>query len=637
LSDGTATQETLEAAVAHHRAGRLAEAEKLYREVLARDPHQLRATHNLGAVRLAQRDFANAEAIFARVLALDPAHVQAWGARINALIGANRFEDAEAMVEAGRGRGAEAVAAEVRLRQHWANALLARREPTRAQGQLQRICALTPEDPEAHNDLGRLLVTIGQAEASLDAFQRALDIDPDHAPTLINKGAAYASLRRESEAESCYRQALAIAPTAASAIRNLATLLRAQGRAEEAQTIEASGLAPADLAKAHFARGEALHAADRYEAAIGAFELALRHGADRAVTLAHIGVAQAGLGRYAAALANLDEAVALAPENTSLVYDRALVRLLSGDFAGGWPGYEMRWRNEPFLRGSTNATLSLRDRLVTSPSVEQLAGRRVLAIKEQGVGDQIMFASVLPDLARVAAQTECMCDDRLLGLFANSFGDVTFRPAGPVDAFDAVVPLGSLPYIWRRRVEDFPGEPYLRPGEVAMRRWADRLGPRQTRLRVGLSWRGGVSATRDRQRSMPLQRLVPLLDLADCEFVSLQYGDVEAEVAATNAGRARPVRLFPRAEIDDFEDLAALVMNLDVVVTVQNTLAHLTGAVGAPGLVMIPRVPEWRYGASGETMPWYRALRLFRQGAAGGWDPVIERVVATVRDLSPRT
>jgi len=636
MGDSTDPHEALDAAVAHHRAGRLAEAEQLYREVLTRDPGQLRAAYNLGVLRLAQRDFAGAEATFARVLSLDPGHPHAWASRVNALIGARRFPEAERVVEAGRPRGEEAVAAEVRLRQHWAEALMSRRDAVQAEAQLRRVCELAPQDPDAHNDLGRMFISTGRPEAALSAFQRALDIDPGHIASLVNQGGAYVSAQRQAEAEASYRLVLAIDPTHATAIRNLAVLLRGQGRADEAEDTEAAGRATgASLAAAHLARGRALHAVGRYEGAIAAFELAARHGADRAIAAEGIGTAQAGLGRYDAALASLDEAVALEPDAHWPRYSRAFVRLKVGDFAGGWSDYEARWQNPVFFQQSTKASLSLRERLATSPSEELLAGRRVLLIAEQGVGDQIMFASVLPDVARVAARAECMCEDRLVRLFANSFPDVAVRGAGVVGATDVVTPLGSLPYIWRRKVDEFPGAPYLRPSETALRRWADRLGPRQARLRVGLSWRGGVAATRDQQRSMPLARLAPLLDQSDCEFVSLQYGDVEAEVAAVNDGRTRPVRLFPPSEIDDFEDLAALVLSLDIVVTVQTALAHLTGAVGAPGLVMIPRVAEWRYGAFGETMPWYRSLRLIRQDSAEDWDPVIARVVEAVRNQPP--
>jgi hypothetical protein len=162
-------------------------------------------------------------------------------------------------------------------------------------------------------------------------------------------------------------------------------------------------------------------------------------------------------------------------------------------------------------------------------------------------------------------------------------------------------------------------------------RWAERLGPADGRRRVGVSWRGGIDRTGRGARSMDLAQLRPLFDLPGCEFVSLQYGDVAGEVAAANAGLVSPIRVFPAADIDDFDDLAGLVRNLDLVVSVQTALVHLTGALGAPGLVMVPAMAEWRYGAHGATMPWYGSLRLFRQGEDADWAPVVEAVVREAR------
>jgi ADP-heptose:LPS heptosyltransferase len=202
------------------------------------------------------------------------------------------------------------------------------------------------------------------------------------------------------------------------------------------------------------------------------------------------------------------------------------------------------------------------------------------------------------------------------------------------DVIEALLAMGSLGSAFRRDVGAFPGAPYLRPGAEVRQRWAERLGPKTRRLRIGISWRGGVAATRTHARSLSLQQLAPVLDLADCEFVNLQYGEVADEVAAFNAGRQNPIRVFPRAEIDDFEELAGLVANLDLVVSVQTTLVHLCGAIGQTCLTLVPHTPEWRYGAQGSTMPWYRSVRLFRQPQHGAWGPAIAEAAAALKAAS---
>jgi ADP-heptose:LPS heptosyltransferase len=149
-------------------------------------------------------------------------------------------------------------------------------------------------------------------------------------------------------------------------------------------------------------------------------------------------------------------------------------------------------------------------------------------------------------------------------------------------------------------------------------------------LRIGVSWRGGTPSTERATRSLALTDFAPLLDLPGCEVVSLQYGDAADEVAAVNGGLKAPVRIFPVAEIDDFEELSGLISNLDMVVSVQTSVVHLTGALGKEALVMVPYNPIWRYGATGPSMPWYGSVRLFRQPRPQAWEPVIAEVVETV-------
>ncbi len=618
----------MEAAVAAHRDGRLVEAEAIYRRVLAEPKPPPRAALNLGAILLGRRAWAEAESCFAAVLRIQPDHPQAWDLWINALIGAGRFEDAERAVS-GRGDGT-GVAAEARLRRHWAAALGEQRLFEAAEAQLRRVCDLAG-DADSHNDLGRLLLSARRPGEALLAFQAGLDIEPEHLPTLINQGSAYRLQGRHADAEAAYRRALALDPTNEAAVRNLVAHLNVQGQAEAARAVEDAAKAlGADLGGSDLARGAVLLTSGRYEAATTAFELALSRGGDRYEALTQLGVAKAALGDHAAGLLSLDSAVGMAPDEPFARYRRAFVRLAIHDFEGGWPDYEHRWREQTFLEDSVGAPPAIRDRLKLSPRPQDLAGRRVLVIGEQGAGDQIMFASMLPDLARAAAAVSCRCDDRLVALFGHSFPGVDVGGSGAASAAaraaDIIVPLGSLGHAYRNRLEDFPASSYLRPRDAVVARWAERLGPRRTHRRIGISWRGGTSRSRTHERSVPLERLGALLDLPDCEFVSLQYGDVEADLAAVNAGRANPVRHFPSADIDDFEDLAGLMANLDLVVSVQTALVHLAGALGVTALVMIPRRAEWRYGARGTTMPWYGSVRLFRQDQQGDWNPVIARI-----------
>ncbi|MBL8771891.1 MAG: tetratricopeptide repeat protein [Phenylobacterium sp.] len=452
----------------------------------------------------------------------------------------------------------------------------------------------------------------------------------------LAQGVAHLEAGRSDAAMAAFRAALAADPVQPLAVRNLGVLLIERARFDEALGVADAALAHAPgHGEALLLRGEGLAGLARHAEAAQAYEAVLAAGGPAYEALCQLGLARSAMGRHDEALEALDAAVALRPEDALARHRRAIVRLQLRDFAGGWADYEARLDLKRFLPVA-GGIVNARTRPLLTPTTrpDALAGKRVLLLGEQGVGDQIMFASMIPDLVRLGARVGCVCDPRLVGLFAASFPQAGF--VGPeaarldLSAVDAVLAMGSLGGLFRPDAAAFPGSPYLRPSPASEARWAQRLGPRTARLRVGLSWRGGSPNTRQDQRSLSLGALGPVLDLPGCEFVSLQYGDVESEVAAANHGRAQPIRIFPAADIDDFDDLAGLVANLDLVVSVQTTLVHLTGALGRTCLTLIPHVAEWRYTAAGPAMPWYRSVRLFRQAAPGDWAPVLAEVAAAV-------
>jgi tetratricopeptide (TPR) repeat protein len=481
---------------------------------------------------------------------------------------------------------------------------------------------------------GRERLRQSDREGAVQAFEHVLELEPDRLDALVPLSAALYLLGRYEAAEARCRQVLAQQPDHYAAVRNLAVILHHHGRYAEALEMADAVLANSPRhPQAVFARGNALYSLFRLEEAAAAFEIAAELDETRYEALTKLGLIYAALLRFEPALAALDRAIALRPDLPLGYYRRSIIRLLLRDFPGGWSDYEHRWKSGVFLHGASGAvTAELVPRLATPKGPEDLAGRRVLIVAEQGIGDEVMFASIVPDVVRTAAVT-LVCEPRLVRLFSASFPEVTVLPAGAVlaNAFDLILAMGSLGRLYRNRLEDFPGTPYLRPREAVRQRWAERLGPRDGALRVGISWRGGTPGTRGHSRSVTLDQLRPLLDLAGCEFVNLQYGDVAGEIDSFNRGRESPIRLFPRADIDDFEELAGLVGELDLVVSVQTALVHLCGAIGQTCLTLIPPNPEWRYAADGASIPWYRSVRLFRQAQVGDWGPVIGQITDEVR------
>ena len=525
-----------------------------------------------------------------------------------------------------------------------AQGLLRRGEVAAAQAAIAELSRLDASDIRSTALSGAVHLRRGQPSQALACFDQVLQVRPDHAPAHNDRGLALNQLGRTAEALESFERAATLAPEMAVAHSNRAQALNALGRHEAALAGAETALAlNADLANAWRHRGQAQFALEQFEAALGSHGAALLRGASRSDVLPDMAMTLAALGRCDEAMALYDEVCASRPDDPMPRYRRAFVRLVTGDFAGGWADYEARWA-ETFKAGhDTGAvTADLRHRLTLHPSAKDLAGKRVLVLDEQGIGDKIMFASVLPDLAASAADVTCIVERRLLSLCAHALPRIAFRAGrGPgvvdPDHFDVIVAMGSLPGAFRRSVEAFPGRPYLAPRPAITEAWRQRLGPPSTRLRIGVSWRGGVATTRTLARSMDLARLSPILDRPDCEIVNLQYGDVADEVASANAGRARPILSFPADQTRDFEQLAGLVGALDAVVTVQTTLAHLAGSLGQTAMVMIPQSPEWRYGTAGPAMPWYASLRLFRQREAGDWAPVIGEIGRALDTFSPAT
>jgi len=473
-------------------------------------------------------------------------------------------------------------------------------QPEAALACANEVVRLTPEDAAAHLTRGNLLAAVGQVPRALASFDEAARLAPDLAVAHNNRAGMLNRLERSDEALAAADRALALDPRLSHAWRHRAFAL--------------------------FSRGDGESAVATYRRALAAASPPERYDA-----LCDLGLSLNAVGDHAEALQALDEAVSLQPAAPMARFRRSETRLTLGDLPGGWDDYATRWDVGEFVRTNREMTPELRRRLVVAPQADDLRGRRILVVREQGVGDEIMFAGVLPDLAAIAAQVTCIVNPRLLQLFSRSLPQITFVPSGsgqrldPAD-FDRVVALGSLPFMFRRAPRDFPGRGYLSPDPALVEGWRRRLAVTGPGLRVGLSWRGGIKRTRAAARSLDLAALAPLLSREDCVFVSLQYGDVAAEIAEVNAGRARPIIAFPADETHDFEDLAGLTGAMDAVVTVQTALAHLVGAMGQDGLVMIPRWPEWRYGLGGERMAWYASLRLVRQVDAGDWSPVLADV-----------
>jgi len=614
-------------------AGRLADAQTLYQAILARVPGHVGALHLLGVCHFQQGRFAEGVPLVEKALALKPDYAEAHNNLGNGLKALRRVDDAIL---------------------HYRRAL-----------------EIRPDFADVHNNLGVALAEIGRHDDALPHLERAVALAPNRADTLNNAAATLARLGRQAEAIALLEKAVALQPRYADAYNNFGGVLRELGRHEEAlaKFDQALAIRP-DYVAALYNRANGLAALHRYEEALAGYDRAIALDPGHAPSFNNRGIVLQALMRPDEAIASLDRAIALDPARAEswcnrgnayrdlhrfeeslsdygraialrddypeAVFNRSILHLLRGDFAQGWREYEQRWRFDKFIaRSSGSVPQAVIARLRLAPERADFAGRRCLVVGEQGVGDQVMFASLLAELRRDAAAATCLCTGKLLGLFARSFPDIRFVDVdagadGLLDSVDVVVAIGSLAHAYRASA-DFPATAYLRPAPEKVARWRQRLAAQDRRPVIGLSWRGGGVETRGAGRSLDLAALLPLMRSVEARFVCLQYGEVAEEVAAFNARHGQDILCFPPGEIEAFDDLAALVAATDGVLSVQTALIHLCGALGHRCLTLVPCRPEWRYGIGGETMPWYGSVRLLRQDAEGDWDSVIARAADALR------
>jgi Tfp pilus assembly protein PilF len=469
-------------------------------------------------------------------------------------------------------------------------------------------------------ELGLKFNALNQHQKALDSFDLAIQLQPDFFEAHGNRGAMLAALGRHEDAIESYRKAIAIRPDFADAHCNLGSALTQLQRYVEALASldRAIALRP-DYADALYNRGNALKPLQRYEEALASYDRAIALRPDHTDAHNNRGQVLRELERYDEALASYDRALALQPQHVMAHCNAAALRLLTGDFERGWAHYEWRWRKKSVIAANRNFPQPMW-------RGEPIAGGTILIHSEQGLGDAIQFCRYVPLVAARGAQVIFEVQKPLQALMA-SLGDAAqVVPKGsPLPTFDLHCPLLSLPGVFGTRIETIPSTAgYLSAPAQHVMAWQSRLeGKRHPH--VGLVWSGNPGHERDRERSIDLRAFLPLLEslAANATFVSLQK-DVRPEDAIVLKERTGIFDLGNT--LADFSDTAALISQLDLVISVDTSVAHLAGALGKPVWILLTYFPDWRWLLGRDESPWYPAARLFRQDKSRTWDGVIARV-----------
>jgi len=653
-SPAAALQALCDQGLALHQSGRLEEARGRYDAVLRQDPAHFNALYLLGTLyaqaghselgaSLLNRaigvnpNVASAHGLLSlalidlkrplealealdRAIALDPSYIDALYSRGLALSQLQRREEALASYDATIALQPNHV--EAHNNRGIILGDLARTDEALAS--FDAAIRLWPGFAEAHNNRGALLHALGRDDASLASCERAIALKPDYGRAHYNRGVALFALNRPWEAVASYDRALALTPDNARVHADRGDALMGLQRYEEAlASYGAAVRLDPDDARAFEGRGFALQALKRHEGALASLDRAIALRPDSMEAHNNRGSALYELNRLDEALASYDAALALSPDHVEVRTNRAATLLLAGQLEAGWREFEWRkktWGPPLWQFDPGSAWLG----------EESLDGKRLFVHHEQGLGDTIQFARYIGPLTDLGADVVCSVQPALEALLAPlSPGAELLTSDEPPARFDYHCSFMSLPLAFGTTLESIPVSPrYLYADETRRPRFEALLTPR-AKPRIGLAWSGNPAHVNGQNRSIALALLSPML-VEGADWISLQKEIRPGDAAALrDRGQVR----FLGEALRDFADTAALLDLMDLVITVDTSIAHLAGALGKPVWILLPFRPDWRWLLHRNDSPWYPSARLFRQRTIGDWAGVIDEVKAELGSL----
>ncbi len=453
-----------------------------------------------------------------------------------------------------------------------------------------RALTLKPDDAIAWFNSGGLLLEHGDAEAALPRLERACALQPGHAGAHCNRGAAFYALGRLEEAEQAYRRAIALDGKSPKAQLNLGNALMRMGRYTEARQayLRAIGLRP-----------------------------------DYALAFRGLGIVNKEMGFFDEAMQAFDTALELEPDSAEGLSNKGCLHLLLGDFARGWEGYEYRW-------DAGQRPVAIADARFDLDAPGRQAGRKILVVNDHGLGDTIQFFRYVALLGCAGARVSFACPPKMRRLLSSAGVDLEWRDEKDLSGdFDATLAISSLPRACATRLETIPAPiPYLHaePDRVAF--WRERMagpGPK-----IGLCWRGNLDFRVDPRRSIPPEALLPLSTAPLANFFCLQKDAGNSELPPELAARMEIFGAEFDAGVDAFLDTAAVMANLDLIVTCDTSIAHLAGALGRPVWVALRHISEWRWMNERADSPWYPTMRLFRCPEGDDWAALFATIAGEI-------
>jgi tetratricopeptide (TPR) repeat protein len=589
-SPGHADTHHLVGLIAYQTPARLDEAVACFQEALRLRPEFPEAHNNLGNVFFLQEKLEDAVIHYRQALVLNPDYAEAHNNLGLALVRNGKPEEAL---------------------EHYRQAL-----------------RLLPNSAEAHNNLGNAFLEGGNVPEAIQCFQHAVRLKPNYAKAYHNLGIALERQEKVDEALQSYRQALQLQPASAETLCNLGIILERKDQLDEAIRCyrEALRVKP-NFVEAYNNLGLALERQEKFDEAIRCYEQALQIKPDSAMACTNLGNVHWAMARYEKALALYEQALGWCPDSAETHFNRSRLRLLQGNWAEGWPEYEWRWKTK-----ECPGYAFPQPRWDGSP----LAGRTLLLLAEQGLGDTLHFIRYVPLVKQRGGHVIVECQPRLLRLLTSVEGiDLLLVQGSPLPDFDVHASLVSLPGILGTTLANVPAKvPYLHADIELVEYWRQELQTLRG-FRIGVVWQGNPGFVGDRNRSIPLAHFAFLAQLEGVRLFSLQKG-AGTEQLRDLADKFSILELGSRLDetTGAFMDTAAVMQNLDLVISSDTSVAHLAGALGVRVWVALSQVPDWRWMLQREDSPWYPTMRLFRQTRSGDWQDVFQRMAAEIKSLT---
>ena len=610
-ASGVATQ--LQKALAAHQQGDLETAQTLYQRILQTDPRHCDALQLLATALTQQKKYEQALELFDQALAINPQLLQAHNNRASVLRSLKRLDESLASYT----RALQLAPNDASVLYNHGNTLFDLHRFEEALASYDRALALKPADVQTWNSRGNALRELNRFDEALQSYDHALALAPNHADAWSSRGNVQRALGQYDQALQSCERALALKPNDAQMLNNQSVVLNELRRPDDAlKKFDAVVQLDPTYADAWNNRGNALRLLSQHSQALQSYERALALKPNDTLTLNNQGVALHELLRFADALKSFEAALKIDPNCADAHWNGAVSHLLTGDFAQGWPAYEWRLKIKK---------LNIDTRHFQAPrwhGSEPLHNKTILLYAEQGLGDVIQFCRYAQQVAALGARVVLEVQPALKTLLANLAGVTTLISQGDaLPAFDYHCPLLSLPLIFKTDLHSIKGASYIARDAHKVQAWRAQLQPSQ-RKKIGVVWSGNPKHTNDHNRSIALEQFQTIFD------EQIDYYCLQKEIKPGDAARFKqtPHLHFVGEQLNDFSDTAALIELMDLVITIDTSVAHLAAAMGKPVWILLPFIPDWRWLLERSDSPWYDSVRLLRQTERGDWRDVLSRV-----------